>query len=415
MPDTEMKPPGSPKPPGEAMELKLVYPNVSQLNRRGSRGGLDERSKLARQTGCRYVEVPADFIKNQSEVNRTGLSVGSFLDESAIGRLYEPTRSEKCLGYILHTEPMRRRQVKLAWHDTQWRKKLVQMLLNLCDYLGYPASFIEIHPGGRGNSNENLLCACREILEAFEKEYSSTLIILLENRTKQFISTGRHLNSFWKYLKEKHADLETHVGIVLDVQQLFTATGKRFIQELDLIPREAIKGLHIHRKHGPPSLADPIPWRYVFEHLREILPQALLNPEIHHRDDVPVAIQFCLERIQELQQGLAAIDMTGNLQRQEPERQPRFFRGRSMNSQNIKKEHIRQAAAQIDVSVISPKRKSKKKDAIVEGRGYPPVYLVEVAYKIAQGRKRRFRAQEALNLLRNLGIQIEEKTKIPPP
>jgi hypothetical protein len=297
------------------MSLTFVYPNVSEVNRRG-RGGLSERFELAKQTGCQYVEVPADFIKNKSEVELTGLDLGSFLDERAIARLYKPTQTEIQLGYVLHTEPSLPRtdgyglskQAKLEWNKPDWVKNLVQMILALCNHLGSPASFIEIHPGDSRNINENVVGGCREILEAFWKKYSSTPTILLENRTGQFISKGVDLKLFWECLLSKHSDLIQHVGIVLDVQQLFTATGKRFKQELDSIPALSIKGLHIHTKHRTPSLSDDIPWTHVFSRLLAINQIILLNPEIHHKSHVPGAIKFCRDIIQTVQQGSSTID-----------------------------------------------------------------------------------------------------------
>jgi len=294
------------------MSFNFVYPNVSEVNR-GGRGGLDERFKLARQTDpeCQYVEVPADFIKNKREVKDTGLGLCEFLDKEAIEKLYKRTQTEDRLGYVLHTEPslyrtisdnekiIAREIVRLKWHDSQWRKKLVKMILNLCEHLDYPASFIEIHPGDRDNSNEDIIKGCQEILESFWEKYSSTPTILLENRTGgQFISTGYEMRSFWRYLKKEHPDLEKHVGIVLDIQQLFTKTGGRFEQELDLIPVESIKGLHIHRKHGPPFLSDGIPWSGVFKRFKAILHRVILNPEVHRMNDVPTTIQFCKNMIQ---------------------------------------------------------------------------------------------------------------------
>jgi len=302
--------------------LNFVYPNVAGLNRRG-RGGLDERFELARETGCRYIEMPADFIKNRTEKNLTKLDLCSFLNERAIEILYQPTQSENRLGYVLHTEPCLSRRIMennannaiiergiahLEWHNRIWIENLTKMILAICERLGYPASFIEIHPGDGRNTNEDIIRGCRGILEAWDKKYSSRPIILLENRTNQFIRTGDHLRSFWENLISKHHDLESHVGIVLDIQQLFTVTRDRFPQELASIPTESIKGLHIHRNHGPPTLEDGIPWLDVFGRLSPILNKALLNPEMLRGNDIPTAIQFCRDIIQNQLQGGAPID-----------------------------------------------------------------------------------------------------------
>jgi hypothetical protein len=47
------------------------------------------------------------------------------------------------------------------------------------------------------------------------------------------------------------ADFVERLGIVLDVQQLFTQTKptKRFLEHIEVIPNDAIRALHIHHKH----------------------------------------------------------------------------------------------------------------------------------------------------------------------
>jgi hypothetical protein len=80
-----------------------------------------------------------------------------------------------------------------------------------------------------------------------------------------------------------------------------------------------------------------------------------------------------------------------------------------MNPHNITMDHIKQAAQKIDEKGIPPGRESKVYDAIVAGRRYPPVYLYELAYLIANGNFRRFKAQEAIINLQKLGVKIVKK------
>lgn len=264
---------------------------------------MDERFRLALENDCRYVEVPADFIKNPSEERRTGLMLGSVLDENAIQVLYDPTSSKSSLNYILHTEW--RDGPFIKWREPDWRRNLADMLLNLSQYLGGAPSHVEIHPG-IGNNFDDLASGCRELLGTFEEKFSRKPIILLENRTRQFISTGIHLQQFWNYIIRHHSDLKSFVGIVLDIQQLFTASENQpttFLRELAEIPQEAIRGLHIHRRHGPPHLQDPIPWQQVFNQLQGIFPRSFVNPEVHHRNQVPKTIKFCRDRFNELRRG----------------------------------------------------------------------------------------------------------------
>ena len=81
----------------------------------------------------------------------------------------------------------------------------------------------------------------------------------------------------------------------------------------------------------------------------------------------------------------------------------------TMNPHNITIDHIKQAAQKIDDEGVPPGRGSKVYDAIVEGGRYPPVYLYELAYLIANGNFRRFKAQEAINYLQKLGVKIVQK------
>lgn len=79
------------------MTSKIIWvlPNVSQFNRNG-RGSLQERYYVAKRLGFDAVEIPADFIKNSTEVKITGLQLGSFLTEEAILRLYKkPNKKSK--------------------------------------------------------------------------------------------------------------------------------------------------------------------------------------------------------------------------------------------------------------------------------------------------------------------------------
>jgi len=52
-------------------KTSYVFPNISAFNRNG-RGGLHKRYEIAAAKDCRFIEVPADFIKNKTEVQLTG-------------------------------------------------------------------------------------------------------------------------------------------------------------------------------------------------------------------------------------------------------------------------------------------------------------------------------------------------------
>lgn len=87
------------------------------------------------------------------------------------------------------------------------------------------------------------------------------------------------------------------MGIVLDVQQLYTVTKKNFLREFEMIPIEALKGFHIHSKHRVPDLSNEIPWEFVFDRIPNMDGNIIINPEIHHKNKVKDAIKFCEERL----------------------------------------------------------------------------------------------------------------------
>jgi len=80
---------------------------------------------------------------------------------------------------------------------------------------------------------------------------------------------------------------------VLDVQQLYTVTKESFAIELDAFPSDAIKGCHIHFKHRVPSSSNVIPWKQAFAKIAEAKNNVIINPEVHHKNKVKTAIEFC--------------------------------------------------------------------------------------------------------------------------
>jgi len=283
------------------IDIIYVYPNVSELNR-GGRGSLAARWELANELGCDYVEMPADFIKNKTEIQLTGLDLGAFLSDDAIRLLYDthvpvPANTK----YILHTEPSLFRtdgygikhQSRLRWYSKTWVEDFIDMVTRISKHIGIAASVIEIHPGDRGNSYADIIEAARLLIERYDDIFSFQPTILLENRTGQFISTGADIATFWAAVAKSGTDIRHLFGVVLDIQQLYTATKADFVYQFQTIPLEAIKGLHIHSKHRTPTSDDSIPWDVVFGRLTEMKGQVLINPEIHHKKHVPNAIKFC--------------------------------------------------------------------------------------------------------------------------
>lgn len=281
------------------VEVSYVYPNLAAIKQRG---GLLERWKLGEAIGCEYVEVPADLIKNQTEEKLTSLNIGDFVTEREISLLYK--KDDKIpaeLKYVLHSEPSLNRknvfgltiQPPLKWYDDAWRTKFIHMIILISKYLNYPASAIEIHPGDKRNSYENVAESIERLLLEYKKEFNIEPLILLENRTEQFISTGTDIKNYWDFLSDHYPHLINKSGIVLDVQQLYTKTKGRFLKQYDVIPIESLKAFHIHYLHRTPRIGYKIPWRFVFGKIKLINKKILINPEIHQKTRVKKTIMFC--------------------------------------------------------------------------------------------------------------------------
>ena len=281
-------------------DITYVFPNLSSIRQRG---GLSSRLDFARDLGCDYLEVPADFIKNKTEVKRTGLEMGSCLTPTAITELYDAETGPASLPYILHTEPSLprmdgygvRSQAPLRWYDAAWARALVEMILGISEQLNTPPAAVEIHPGDQRNRDDDLVRAMLAIRSAYEDRFGAVPAILLENRTGQFIQEGLSITRFWKHLLSVAPELSVDCGIVLDVQQLATVTRTRVASNLAAIPPEALKAFHIHALHRAPSMENTIPWAKVFSTIRQLDSPVLINPEVHHLGQVEQTIAFCQE------------------------------------------------------------------------------------------------------------------------
>jgi len=285
---------------GMGPKVIWVLPNVAQFNKNG-RGSFQERYYEAKKLNFDAIEIPADFIKNPTEVKLTGLLIGDVLTREAISKLYKKPSRRISIKYILHTDPQARRDSKLKWYNPEWRRKFIEMLNNLIEYFEMEPYAIEIHPGTKPNSIKNITSAMVELTEEFPRTK-----ILIENRTHQLITDAFSMNKLWNMLRQEYPNIveSGRVGIVLDVQQLFTQTGKNRIllqRHLQIIEPEAIFGVHIHsgsRGHHTPSLKDPIPWIDVAKFLNNSLKnkeEFLINPEVHTKSEIQ-ATRLFIER-----------------------------------------------------------------------------------------------------------------------
>lgn len=109
---------------------------------------------------------------------------------------------------------------------------------------------------------------------------------MLENRTGQCIPEGREIRKRADDVAARGDDLLVSFGCVLDVQQLHTVTKERCFASFDLIPPAFLRGFPIHWKHGTPSVGDPIPWGRIFARVRAFDHPIIINPEVHHKNEV---------------------------------------------------------------------------------------------------------------------------------
>ena len=284
-------------------KTSYVFPNISAFNRNG-RGGLHKRYEIAAATNCSFIEVPADFIKNKTEVQLTGKELGSILTAEDVEKLYEFGTPSENVKYILHTEPSLSRRngtgtsitPPLLWNDRKWVSDFVRMTIAISKRFKIPPAGIEIHPGGGNNTNEDLIRSIMAIRTQFKKSFKIAPFVVVENRTGQFISNGEQIADFWKALSTNQRLVDV-AGVVLDIQQLYTVTKKDFQKHLNLIPHKAIKGLHIHYRHRTPSIGNEIPWDAVFAWLGEIKYEIFINPEVHHHSQANETMLFCNKMI----------------------------------------------------------------------------------------------------------------------
>jgi hypothetical protein len=273
------------------MTISYVFPNTADIRQRG---GLDVRRKLAESAGCSFVEIPADLIKNESEVTATGQDFCTFLTRQSIEKIYTATQNKSgTTPYILHTDPALNKLVRLQWNEPVWTEKFVRMITNISDFLGIPPAKVEIHPGDRGNSCADIVRGVKAIQAGYQDAFGCVPEILLENRTGQFISQGTQIAGLWDHIMQHNPELADSFGIVLDLQQLFTVTREKFLPSFYKIPSACLKGFHIHRLHRPPAVGDGIPWPEVFSRIASLGHDVIINPEVHHNNQVAGVIGFC--------------------------------------------------------------------------------------------------------------------------
>ncbi|MDP1552765.1 MAG: hypothetical protein Q8M06_07105 [Methanobacteriaceae archaeon] len=232
------------------------------------------------------------------------------INKGNIDKLYTKNNDSIKINYILHTDPVFRRNgikssciSKLNWFNLSWVNDFIKHVFNIIDFLEIKPYSIEIHPGQSENGKNNVLAfskAIKTIHERYEEKYDSEVKIFIENRTKQYIQDGRDIRSFWTYFKDNYPDLQEKTGIILDIQQLYTVNKENFESELLKIPKECLFGLHIHERHRTPS-GKNIPlniWEFIADKIPDLIEnerQFHILPEVHHSKQAEETYKFCKE------------------------------------------------------------------------------------------------------------------------
>lgn len=294
--------------------ISYTYPNTSSIPQRGGLKSrylkLKEVNKQLNSPIFQNVEIPADFIKKKSEEKKTGLSVGSFLNYNAVKEIYTNDHIVNEIKYILHTEPIFKRKgakgfntPKLQWYNPSWFDRFCKHIFSIIDFFCSTPYAIEIHPGEyeEGKNNEKTLSkAIQGLHGAYTDRYGEEVLIFIENRTNQYIQDGSDIESFWKLFSRDYPNLIHKTGIVLDIQQLYTATKKfkkDFKIEFSKIPPNSLIGAHIHEKHKTPRFKY-IPkeiWEFVAKEQQWTNQNRAFHilPEVHPHSHVIETYTFC--------------------------------------------------------------------------------------------------------------------------
>jgi hypothetical protein len=188
----------------------------------------------------------------------------------------------------------------LNWYDKIWINNFINHIFSIIDYFEQLPYAIEIHPGLAQNGKNNYKIyteAIKFISVSYVKKYNRMPLLLIENRTKSFIKSGDDISNFWNIFTKLFPDLTNNVGIILDIQQLFTSCKSDFNNQIDKIPLDSIKGFHIHRLHRTPKIDDGIDWDSVSNKIKQVEKgkTIILLLEVHREEDLIKSYKFCKE------------------------------------------------------------------------------------------------------------------------
>ena len=234
------------------------------------------------------IEMPANFLKNGSMINLK--TVKNYYSREYL--------DNKEIKYILHTEPVENSKKQLKWYDKSWMNQFVKHIFSIIDFLDIEPYAIELHSGEflKGQNNIEVFSeAIKTLYDKFLEKYNKKPLFFVENRTRQYIASGSDIKEFWKFFSSKYPQLVDNVGIILDIQQLYTNSkffNDDFFDEFNKIPNNCLYGSHIHHNHVKPSIEDDIPWQYIEDNLGSkirhdlpfhVLPE-VINPKRFGKD-----------------------------------------------------------------------------------------------------------------------------------
>jgi hypothetical protein len=289
-------------------EIRFVFPNVSGFNSKNSRGGLLNRWENAKKYSFDFVEVPANFVK-KTETEFLGLSKCEFLTKEAINKLYsKDDKLPRDIKYIFYIEPALVSKCHLIWYGEPWVKRFIAMNIDIARHMGLPPTMIEIHPGKKPNTNQYIAESAIKLFNNFKDEFKVKPTILIENRTGHVISNGIQMKEFWDYLLKDYPLYQKYIGFVVDFRTMYTQVSRdysnnvnsHFIDNIELIPDESIKGCHIHNSHTKaPTIRDDVPWLSVFNKIINVNNDLILNPEVFSPGLAVKTKKFCIDMINE--------------------------------------------------------------------------------------------------------------------
>lgn len=224
------------------------------------------RERLARVAGCDLVEV-------------------------AIGDAPPPS-----LPWILRAASVDEDGRDLPrWHDRAWTSAFIAGLARIA---GRPPAAVVIEPGSEWNRPSDIIQAIASIHEGLSSGLWMGPTVLVATCDEQSIPDGAAVAELWDHVIHRFPDLALHAGIALDASAFYAATRTRMAQELALVPPDALRYVRVHVHGKKPDLADPLPWRSIFDLVRRAPGAVLIAPAVEDQAALEPAILFCMVSLQ---------------------------------------------------------------------------------------------------------------------